>query len=111
MLRSSTSADASWFPGFNDAHCHRIGDRQTTGYPSADAAIQEALATGWTSISELFVDENRLNELRTLDEAGRLRLRVSAYLPANYLDQKFRIWFGAYKPRQEFSPRLAGRWC
>jgi predicted amidohydrolase YtcJ len=93
-------------PGFNDAHCHRIGDRAVTGFASADAGIQDALATGWTSISELFVDEERLDELRTLDEAGRLRLRVSAYLPVNYLDQKFGIWFGDYRPRQEFSPRL-----
>ena len=93
-------------PGFNDAHCHRIGDRDVAGYESADVAIEEALAGGWTSISELFVNQERLDELQALDEAGRLRLRVNAYLPVNYADDKFGIWFGAYRPRQVFSPRL-----
>ncbi len=77
-----------------------------SGYESADAAIDDALAGGWTSISELFVNQERLDELRALDEAGQLRLRVNAYLPVNYLDDKFGIWFGDYKPRQVFSPRV-----
>jgi predicted amidohydrolase YtcJ len=93
-------------PGFNDAHCHRVGDRDISGYDSAETAIEDALAGGWTSISELFVNQERLDELQALDEAGALRLRVNAYLPVNYLDDKFGIWFGAYRPHQEFSPRL-----
>jgi predicted amidohydrolase YtcJ len=93
-------------PGFNDAHCHRIGDREVAGYESAEDAIEDALEAGWTSISELFVNEERLDELRALDDAGRLRLRVNAYLPVNYLDDKFGTWFDAYQPRQVFSPRL-----
>ena len=93
-------------PGFNDAHCHRIGDREISGYESAEAAIEDALAGGWTSISELFVNQERLDELRALDDANRLRLRVNCYLPVNYLDDKFGVWFGDYRPRQEFSPHL-----
>lgn len=93
-------------PGFNDAHCHRIGDRNVTGVATAEDAIQAALAGGWTSISELFVNQERLDELRALDDAGQLRLRVNCYLPVNYLEQKFGVWFGEYRPRQEFSPRL-----
>lgn len=93
-------------PGFNDAHCHRIGDREISGYESAEAAIEDALAGGWTSISELFVNQERLDELRALDDANRLRLRVNCYLPVNYLDDKFGVWFGAYRPHQVFSPRL-----
>jgi hypothetical protein len=93
-------------PGFNDAHCHRIGDRDISGYESADAAIQDALAGGWTSISELFVNQERLDELRALDDARGLRLRVNSYLPLNYLEQKFGVWFGDYRPRQVFSPNL-----
>ncbi len=77
-----------------------------TGYESAAAAIQDALAGGWTSISELFVNQDRLDELRALDDAGQLPLRVNCYLPVNYLEQKFGVWFGDYRPRQEFSPRL-----
>jgi hypothetical protein len=93
-------------PGFNDAHCHRIGDRDISGYASAEAAIEDALAGGWTSISELFVSQERLDELRALDEANALRLRVNCYLPVNYLDDKFGVWFGAYEPHQTFSPNL-----
>ncbi len=93
-------------PGFNDAHCHRIGDRSVAGFESNEDAIQAALADGWTSISELFVDQARLDELRTLDDTDRLRLRVNCYLPINYLEQKFGIWFGDYRPRQVFSPHL-----
>jgi predicted amidohydrolase YtcJ len=93
-------------PGFNDAHCHRIGDRDVTGIDTAEKAIEAALASGWTSISELFVNQERLDELRALDDADRLRVRVNCYLPVNYLEQKFGVWFGDYRPRQEFSPRL-----
>jgi predicted amidohydrolase YtcJ len=93
-------------PGFNDAHCHRIGDRDVSGYDSAEAAIEDALAGGWTSISELFVNQERLDELRALDDANRLRLRVNCYLPVNYLDDKFGVWFGDYRPKQVFSPNL-----
>lgn len=93
-------------PGFNDAHCHRIGDRDQAGYSSIEAAVDDALAGGWTSISELFVNQERLDELRALDERGGLRIRVNCYLPVNYEEQRFGIWFGDYKPQQEFSPML-----
>ena len=93
-------------PGFNDAHCHRVGDRDVAGYDSAETAIEEALKGGWTSISELFVSQERLDELQALDAAGHLRLRVNAYLPVNYLDDKFGVWFTDYRPHQVFSPRL-----
>jgi predicted amidohydrolase YtcJ len=95
-------------PGFNDAHCHRIGDRDhpEAGYPSIDAAIDDALAAGWTSISEFFVNQERLDELRALDESAGLRIRVNCYLPVNYEDQRFGTWFGDYEPHQSFSPML-----
>ena len=64
-------------PGFNDAHCHRIGLR---GSETAEVAIQDALAGGWTSISEMLVMAEGLDELRSLDDEGQLRLRVNAYL-------------------------------
>jgi predicted amidohydrolase YtcJ len=92
--------------GFNDAHCHRIGDRDLAGYDSAETAIQDALAGGWTSISEMFVNQERVDELTGLDEAGKLPLRVNAYLPVNYLDQKFGFWFNHYRPHQVLSPRV-----
>jgi predicted amidohydrolase YtcJ len=93
-------------PGFNDAHCHRLGDRDLAGYRSPEHAIGDALAGGWTSISELFVDQDRMDELVRLDEAGKLPLRVNAYLPVNFHDQKFGFWFNHYRPHQMVSPRV-----
>jgi predicted amidohydrolase YtcJ len=94
-------------PGFNDAHAHWIGDRDGPSLGSAEDAVGAVLAQGWTSISELFVDEDRLHELRQLDEAGKLRVRVNGYLPVNFHDDKYGLWFdGTYTPRQEFSDHL-----
>lgn len=95
-------------PGFNDAHCHRIGLR---GSETARVAIQDALAGGWTSISEMLVNAKHIDELRSLDDEGQLRLRVNAYLapylPANSDEQaRAEVWFGDYEPRQTFSPRV-----
>ena len=95
-------------PGFNDAHCHRIGLR---GSETAEVAIQDALAGGWTSISEMLVNAKLLDELRSLDDEGQLRLRVNAYLapylPVNSDEQaRAEVWFGDYEPRQTFSPRV-----
>jgi predicted amidohydrolase YtcJ len=94
-------------PGFNDAHCHRIDGR---GSGTADAAIQDALAGGWTSISEMLLMAKGLDDLRRLDDGGRLRLRVNAYLapypPGVPDDYRFGIWFGDYEPRQTISPRV-----
>ena len=64
-------------PGFNDGHCHRIDAR---GSETVEAVIQDALAGGWTSISEMLVVAKSLDELRSLDDEGQLRLRVNAYL-------------------------------
>ncbi len=93
-------------PGFNDSHAHWIGDRSIAGIETPHEAISRALEGGWTSISELFVDQGRLDELVALDASGDLRLRVNAYLPVNFHDDKFGLWFGSYTPRQEFSSKL-----
>lgn len=92
-------------PGFIDSHAHWIGDGRMVGY-NADLAIDAALSRGWTSINEQFVNSERLEELRALDAAGRLRLRVNAYLPVNFEDDKFGHWFRAFEPRHAYSPRL-----
>ncbi len=93
-------------PGFNDAHCHRIGDRDQSGYESIEAAIDDALAGGWTSISELFVSQERLDELLALDRSSGLRIRVNCYFPVNFENQRFWVWFGEYRPQQTFSAKL-----
>jgi len=47
-----------------------------------------------------------LEELTVLDEAGKLRLRVNAYLPVNFHGDKFGIWFEHLRPHQQMSPRV-----
>jgi predicted amidohydrolase YtcJ len=70
------------YPGFVDSHSHWIGDRDQMGF-DAPQAIDSALAHGWTSIAELWVDRERMAELRDLDATGQLRLRVDGYLAMN----------------------------
>lgn len=97
-------------PGFIDSHAHWIGDRGLYGVPSAHRAIQLALEGGWTSLNEQFVNQDRLDELQSLDAEGDLRVRVNGYLPVNYADQRFGMWFKDHVPGQQLGPlfRLAG---
>ncbi|WP_433169215.1 amidohydrolase [Kribbella sp. CA-247076] len=92
-------------PGFVDSHAHWIGDGGMVGY-NAQLAVDAALSRGWTSITEQYVDRERLADLRELDATGVLRLRVNAYLPINFEDEKFGQWFREFEPHQEFSARL-----
>jgi len=93
-------------PGFIDSHAHWIGDRGVAGHETAEQTIDEALRNGWTSISELFVNEERLEELRQLDQSGDLRIRVNAYLPLSWQSERFGDWYLRYEPGHEYSSRL-----
>jgi hypothetical protein len=94
-------------PGFIDSHAHWIGDRELYGVATPQEAIQAALEAGWTSLNEMFVNQDRLDELTALDAAGELRVRVNAYLPVNYgTDQKFGFWFSDLVPGAQLGPRL-----
>ncbi|MFV2013962.1 MAG: amidohydrolase [Candidatus Heimdallarchaeota archaeon] len=96
-------------PGFIDSHSHWIGDRDRIGL-NVDEVINMALGYGWTTISEQFVNQERLSELISLDVEDRLKLRVNAYLPINYQEQRFGEWYQAYQPNEEVSDkvRIAG---
>ena len=94
-------------PGFIDSHGHWIGDRLLYGVSTPQEAIETALENGWTSLNEMFVSQDRLDELTALDAAGELRLRVNAYLPVNFgPDQKFGFWFSDLTPGAQIGPRL-----
>ena len=71
------------YPGFIDAHAHWIGDREYYGLESAHEAMDAALSRGWTSISEQWVDSDRLAELEGLAADDALPIRVDAYLALN----------------------------
>jgi len=74
------------YPGFIDAHAHWIGDREYYDIGTPAEAMDAAIARGWTSISEQWVDQGRLSELETLAAADALPLRVDAYLALNALE-------------------------
>ncbi len=74
------------YPGFIDAHAHWIGDRDYYDIGSPEEAMDEAVRHGWTTISEQWVDQERINELEGLAAEGALPLRVDAYLALNALE-------------------------
>ncbi|HUG29866.1 MAG TPA: amidohydrolase family protein [Candidatus Limnocylindria bacterium] len=75
--------DGVAYPGFIDAHAHWIGDRDVYGAASPAAAMEAAIERGWTSISEQWVNPDRLAELTSLASEDALPLRVDAYLALN----------------------------
>jgi predicted amidohydrolase YtcJ len=92
-------------PGFIDSHSHWIGDRDIVGL-TARQSIDKALSWGWTSISELFVSFERLGELCELELNRDLRVKVGAFLPLNYQEQRFGNWYDDYEPGEEFGPHV-----
>lgn len=88
------------YPGFIDAHAHWIGDRDYYGIESPAAAMDAAIRRGWTSISEQWVNHERLAELETLAGARALPLRVDAYLALNGLDvgDYYGDWYSDRQP-------------
>jgi len=86
------------YPGFIDAHAHWIGDRDYYGIGSPAEAMGEALARGWTSISEQWVNPERLDELRTLAADHALPLRVDAYLALNFGNDFLGDWYVSREP-------------
>lgn len=93
-------------PGFIDSHAHRICDRDVGGLGPVELSVALAVRNGWTSVGEMFVHEHDVVELIDFDTSGRLTLRVDAYLPVNYHDDHFGVWFSDYQPRQILGDRL-----
>ena len=71
------------YPGFIDAHAHWIGDRNYYSMDTPAEAMDAAIRRGWTSISEQWVDADKLDELEALAMDNALPLRVDAYLALN----------------------------
>jgi predicted amidohydrolase YtcJ len=81
------------YPGFIDAHAHWIGDRNYYGVPTPAEAMDAALSRGWTSISEQWVNPEKLDELSTLAADDAMPLRVDAYLALNFGDEFLGDWY------------------
>ena len=92
-------------PGFIDSHAHRIGDRWHFGDVSAEQMMGKALSQGWTSVHELFVFDQRLNELTNIANANAMPMRVSMYLTMNF-EYTYDKWWQTYKPLQQYGPYL-----
>jgi predicted amidohydrolase YtcJ len=86
------------YPGFLDAHAHWIGDRGYYRVDTAEAAIDAAVRRGWSSISEQWVNQERIDELTRLATGGALPLRVDAYLALNYDREFFGDWYTGREP-------------
>ena len=111
-------AGRALYPGFIDAHSHWFGDYWNfafgnpawAGVSSEAEAVRKAVESGWTSITEHFASEDRIQALEDVDNAGELPVRVSAYMPANYQFEKFGPWYLGYTPDAQLTPkvRIAG---
>ena len=86
------------YPGFIDAHAHWIGDRDYYGIETPAAAMDAAISRGWTSISEQWVNQERIDELTALAADDALPLRVDAYLALNFDNEFFGDWYASREP-------------
>jgi predicted amidohydrolase YtcJ len=86
------------YPGFIDAHAHWIGDREYYDIETPAEAMDAAITRGWTSISEQWVNPERLVELTALAEGRALPLRVDAYLALNYDREFLGDWYTSREP-------------
>ena len=88
------------YPGFIDAHAHWIGDRNYYDIDSPAEAMDAAITRGWTSISEQWVDDEKLHELETLAADAALPLRVDAYLALNgvHPGEHYGDWYADLEP-------------
>jgi predicted amidohydrolase YtcJ len=86
------------YPGFIDAHAHWIGDREYYDIETPAEAMDAAASRGWTSISEQWVNPERLEELTALAEGHALPLRVDAYLALNFDREFFGDWYTDREP-------------
>ena len=92
-------------PGFIDSHAHWIGD-WSVRYGSPNEAIQSAVASGWTTIVEMFASPEHLDLYTQLDNDRRLPLDVVAYLPINYGDDRFGESYLDYAPGAQLTPHV-----
>jgi predicted amidohydrolase YtcJ len=88
------------YPGFIDAHAHWIGDRNYYGLDTPAEAMDAAITRGWTSISEQWDDEGKLDELAALAADNGLPLRVDSYLALNgvHPGEHYGDWYADREP-------------
>jgi predicted amidohydrolase YtcJ len=93
-------------PGFVDPHTHLLNDAGRLSLSLVEAQ-DLAFENGITTIGDMFVTEDFLQELVVHEAVGGLRLRTSLYL--NYTDNCGGLqgdWFLDYPPTDNFGERL-----
>lgn len=100
-------------PGFIDAHQHRIANGPAALGVDVKSLVDAAIRQGYTGLGELANDDGKIADLRRLDQAGILRLRVDAYLMVQENSPAGRLlggYFNTYTPGQAIGPhvRIAG---
>lgn len=93
-------------PGFVDAHSHLFGEdllNNADDLPSQRLAIEN----GVTTITEMGMDEFLFEKLKSAADAGRLQIRVNAYLGyTTNCGDLMGGWWKAYRPNQQIAPNL-----
>lgn len=85
-------------PGFVDSHSHLWNDAGSAGL-SLQQAQALGLENGITTLGDLFVTPERLDEITTFQAAGELRIRTSLYLAyADNCGGVFGTWYLDHPP-------------
>lgn len=96
-------------PGFIDSHSHWFGDAILANLTRSES-LDLAISHGWTTINELFGNQERIDTAVQMDTNGFLKPRINMYLPLNYQEQRFGDWYQVYTPDSLASDkvRIAG---
>jgi predicted amidohydrolase YtcJ len=88
-------------PGFVDAHTHIFNDASELGL-DVEGAQQVALQNGITTLANMYVIPEFLEEMQALADSGRLHVRTSLYL--NYTTNCGDVlgdWYKQYPPTRK----------
>ena len=69
-------------PGFIDGHTHILAFSDRMGR-SLDEAQETAIRYGFTTVNEMWADQDHLNRLAQAEQEGNLRLRVNVFVSYN----------------------------
>ena len=97
-------------PGFIDSHSHWLGDVGTN-----EEVIEHLIRNGYTTVTELFGEPDRIARVTNFDSTNGIRVRVNFYLRLNWgnwggNNDVYDEWYKAYTPGQILTEkvRIAG---
>ena len=87
-------------PSFVDAHTHLLNEAPNTpATGNLEKAQELALQNGITTLGNLYASPDFLEQMRALDDSGRLRVRTSLYLTfADACGKVLGDWYKQYPP-------------